>query len=90
MAFAILSLRWNGAALPIGLGAVGLPGCQLWIQPWGSMLVAHGGTSANVSLGIPANPVLAGLVLPLQALVFDAAAANGIGAVSNAGVMRIH
>jgi hypothetical protein len=84
-------VRWNGQALPIDLGAFGLPGCDAWIGPASglSVLVPYAG-SATHSLFLPASPALAGLVLGAQALVLDAAAPSGLGSVSNAAILRIH
>lgn len=80
--------RRNGAALPLDLGVFGLSGCELWVEPWTGLLVMHPGTALTYPLAVPANPVLAGLAFTVQALVFDAAATNGIGALTNAGVLR--
>jgi hypothetical protein len=41
------------------------------------------------ALHIPANAAFAGIVVAAQALVFDAAAPNGNGAVTNGVVMGI-
>jgi hypothetical protein len=41
-------------------------------------------------LAIPAIPVLAGLLVPVQGLVFDTTAPNGAAALTNAGVMRLY
>ena len=81
---------WNGNPLPRELGAFGLPGCRLWIgaAPLGSVLLPHAGNTLVLTLAIPANPALAGVVVAMQALVLDAAAPSGVGAVSNAGILR--
>ncbi len=83
--------QWNGSALPIELTAFGLPGCDLWIGPTSGLgaLLPYAGT-ATYSLVLPASPVLAGWRLGAQALVFDPAAANGLGAVSNAVILRLY
>jgi hypothetical protein len=90
LAFGVGIDRWYGRALPVELGAFGLPGCKLWIDPGTGILLAHSGTSTTCVLGIPNEPSLAGHMAVIQALVFDAAAGNGIGAVSNAGVIRLY
>lgn len=82
-------VHWNGAPLPQPLAAVGLPGCNLWVEPDAHRLVPHSGASASVTLSIPATSALAGVVLGAQALVLDAAAPAGIGAASNAGILRL-
>jgi hypothetical protein len=78
--------------LPIDLAAAGLPSCKLWIapEPGAALLLPHPGSSLNFPLAIPAIPALADLRVALQAFVFDATAPNGIGAVTNAGVMTLH
>jgi len=63
---------------------------MLWIEPGSSILVAHPGGAATFPLTIPNHAALAGVLVATQALVFDPAAGNGIGAVSNAGVMRLY
>jgi hypothetical protein len=76
--------------LPQPLGPIGLPACRLWIGPAGTLLVAHPGTAQNISIGIPGNPALAGLVVGMQALVLDVAVPSGLGAVSNGAVLRLY
>jgi hypothetical protein len=90
LAFGVGLARWNGAALPVDLAAFGLPRCKLWIDPLVGIVLTHGGGSVAYSLTIPNDPSLAARVVATQALVFDHALGNGTGAVSNAGVMRIH
>lgn len=82
--------RWGGRALPLDLDALGLAGCRLWIEPGTGTLVPHAGGTATVRLTLPASQALAGQRIALQALVLDGAAANGVGAVTNAGIMRLH
>jgi hypothetical protein len=82
--------QWNGTALPADLGAYGLPGCKLWIEPGAGLLIGHPGGSTSHPVPIPGSTLLAGQLIATQALVFDVAAANGIGAVTNAGVMRLY
>jgi hypothetical protein len=88
-AFGTDLVEWNGAALPVALDGAGLPGCAIWLAPAASVLLAHSGGTRTVALPIPALPSLTGLVLGVQAFAFDAAAANGLGAVSNGVVLRI-
>jgi len=84
--------QWNGAALPLRLGLIGLPACQLWIAPEPGLgpLLLHNGASLTWQLVLPATPALAGVQLAAQALVFDAAAPGGVGAVTNAGLAILH
>jgi hypothetical protein len=82
--------RWNGFALPLGLDPMGLPGCELWVEPAVGLIVAHPGTAASFPFSIPNAAGLAGVLVSVQALSFDAAAPSGFGAASNAGVMRMY
>jgi len=52
-------------------------------------LLVHPGNAVTFAMNLPANPQLAGIVLGTQALVLDAQAPGGIGAVTNGGVLRI-
>ncbi|MGE3174863.1 MAG: kelch repeat-containing protein [Planctomycetota bacterium] len=85
--------QWNAAPLPVALDGIGLAGCRAWIAPDPALtmlqLPAPGAAAAAFALGIPADPALRAVVFGAQALVLDPAAANGIGAVSNAGVGRV-
>jgi hypothetical protein len=90
LAFGLSIATWNGAALPADLGTFGLPGCKLWIDPTTGIVLTHAGSSTTYQLRIPNEPSLSGRTVATQALVFDSAAATGIGAVSNAGVMRLY
>jgi hypothetical protein len=92
LAFGWSVTQWNGVALPAGLGTLGLPGCGLWIvpEPGAGTLLLHAGTVVSYALALPNVAAFAGLRVVAQALVFDAAAANGIGAVSNAGLAILH
>ena len=43
----------------------------------------------SMPLASSPDPALAGLLVAVQALVLDGAAGNGVGAVSNGGVLRL-
>jgi hypothetical protein len=91
VAFGFPFPQWSPAALPVGLAPIGMPGCDLWIDAlagFGFALV-HPGGSAGFTIAIPANPALRGVLLAMQALVFDPPAVNGIGTLSNAGAAAI-
>lgn len=81
-----------GAALPLALDGLGMPGCDLWLapEPALSIPVLHRGGTADVALRIPTDPRLAGLGLAAQALTLDARAPHGVGALSNGGLARVH
>ncbi|MCA8950224.1 MAG: hypothetical protein KDE27_12030 [Planctomycetes bacterium] len=89
--FGVDLTHWGATPLPAALGAFGLPGCKLWIGAiaGANVLLPHTGTNLTYGLGLPANPALAGLAVDIQSLVLDAAAPSGIGALSNAVVLRL-
>jgi hypothetical protein len=91
LAMGFLDPTFAGYALPLPLGAFGLP-CQLWIAPapGGISVVPHSGGSASAQLSIPAAPALAGLGVGAQAFVLDRAAPGGLGSLTNGIVMRLH
>lgn len=82
----------GGRSLPLDLGVLGMPGCDLWLapEPAISTLVAHGGNRVDLSMRIPADPRLAGLLFSSQVLTLDPAAPGGVGAVSNAGIATLY
>ncbi|HLQ38766.1 MAG TPA: kelch repeat-containing protein [Planctomycetota bacterium] len=92
LAFGTELVRWNGNPLPAALDPFGLPGCKLWIGPaaGASLLLAHAGNTVSFACPIPLNPALAGVVVGAQALVLDANAPSGLGAVTNGVILRLH
>jgi hypothetical protein len=77
---------WNGLLLPLGLGALGMTGCSLYVAPESVFFPAATPGSATLSLRIPNTSSLTGTRFFAQALVGDPGA-NVFGAtVSNAGV----
>jgi hypothetical protein len=89
LAFGFNLIHWNGVPLPVSLAPFGLP-CDLWVAPAFGALLAARGSTATMSLAIPANPSLAGVTVGAQALSFDAAAPGGVGAVSNGAILRLY
>jgi hypothetical protein len=89
VAFGADLVQWRGVRLPIDFGS---PSCQLWIGPesGANLLVAHAGRVVDFAIQIPSTQALVGVVIGMQALVGDAAAPNGIGALTNAGILRLH
>lgn len=83
-------VHWHGNALPYDLAAAGLPGCDLWIGPVDGLSVLLGTAgSGTFGLTLPADPAFAGTVLAVQGLSFDPSAPNGLGATSNAIILRL-
>jgi hypothetical protein len=83
--------RYQGHALPLALDQVGLPACQLWIEPQDGLYATLPNSGGLVLYGfrIPNSPALAGQMLSSQAVVLDPLASSGIDSVSNAGIMQI-
>ena len=73
-----------GQPLPQSLAVIGLPQCALWTPVLGTTTLVHAGNALTLTLPLPANPSLAGVLFTFQAFVLDQAAPNGIGSVSNA------
>jgi hypothetical protein len=81
--------RWGGIPLPLDLGGMGAPGCNLSVEPLLIFAVGGQGGSANLSLAWPADQSLVGLVLHGQGIVIDLPA-NPSGLVSsNGGTLQI-
>jgi hypothetical protein len=79
---AVMVIGWSRfSPTPVDLGFVGMPGCPLWISPDAQMGVVGAGHQALWQLPMPDQVELVGLHLYQQALVLDAAAGNGFGAV---------
>ncbi len=91
IAFGVVDFQrdsFGGLPIPVGLGMVGLPGCQSWTgAAWSAPLppmTLNVGTSLTV--GLPNWPTLLGSSLYLQALVYDnsngrwASVSNGVEA----------
>ena len=89
VAFGTELVAWRGMRLPLDFAS---PACQLWIGPESSanLLVAHAGRIVDFAIQIPSTRALVGVVIGTQALVCDAAAPNGIGALTNAGILRLY
>lgn len=67
---------WNGLPLPIDLGALGAPGCRLWIDPLlvaGSAQAVGGTGRVTITVPLPPQRSLAGQRVLAQTIVFDAA-----------------
>lgn len=83
---------WQGNPLPFDLGAYGLPGCDALVRPQEFLFVGHQGNAYAWSTPVVSDPRLVGTNVFLQGLSLDAAAPNGIGAVSNGvwAVLGLH
>jgi hypothetical protein len=82
----------GGLPLPMDLGWLGLPGCDLWVafDPAISLWIAHNGLTATMTWSLPNAPVLSGLLVANQCLSIDPGAPGGIGAMSNACIGTIN
>jgi hypothetical protein len=76
---------FQGRPLPIDLGNVQMPGCQLHAAPQWSVAMATANTQASASLVIPLVPSLIDASIYLQAFTADPAA-NPLGLVSSNGL----
>lgn len=86
MALGTSSTRWGAVALPLQLGAFGMPTCTLLVSVDATSPVAGGAGRAVWSVPVPNAPWLVGVRLYAQAFVPDAAA-NAAGLVASPGVM---
>ncbi len=59
---------WWGTPLPLGLQALGMPGCQLLVAPQGRLLFGTGTGTAAATFTVPLDPVLAARRLYMQAM----------------------
>lgn len=60
---------WNGAALPVMLGAYGAPTCQLAVAPDNCMFAVREATAtAHMTFGVPNNTAFCGMLLAFQGL----------------------
>ncbi len=73
-------------ALPLGLAAIGMPGCALRVSAEAALPMV--GTQPRASLLIPSDPGLVGLTFHVQAQVL-ASGANPIGWVLSAASTAI-
>jgi hypothetical protein len=88
------STSWSGAPLPISLGGVGMPGCELLVAPNVILLATTLGPGpgkgrATVPLSIPASPTLVGAVVYAQWYVGGPVGSPFPGAMSRALAMTI-
>jgi hypothetical protein len=76
---------WALGPLPFDLGAFGMPGCQLQVDPAGTLFVAGSGGRAVWTFTVPNRAALLGLQFHNQAGVVDPGANAAGFTVSNAG-----
>lgn len=83
LGFSTVRTTAGNFALPLDLGLIGAPGCQLASDPLAAIALpttAYG--TASLALTIALDPALVGVVLYTQAVVLDPAA-NAFGAVTS-------
>ncbi len=89
MALGFSSTRSGTLSLPFGLGAIGMPTCQLLVDPELTYLLVGASNFAACTWNVPNDPSLSGLSFYNQAFSFDPPA-NSFGfAASNGGVGSI-
>jgi hypothetical protein len=76
---------WNGTALPFDLGPLGMPGCQLLVDPEVVLPLAVAAGTGTFRLPVVPDPGLLGLSLYAQALAIDPLA-NLFGATVSNGL----
>jgi hypothetical protein len=81
--------NWNGVPLPFDLGAIGLPGCLLWVSVDAVAPVKGTPGSAHWSAPIPNDPRLYGVDVFVQAVALASKRGALGAALSNAGAARI-
>jgi PKD repeat protein len=69
---------YSGIPLPLDLGIVGAPGCQLLNNALNTSTLVAVGATAQWSIAVPANPALACFKIYNQAAILDVAA-NSLG-----------
>ncbi len=90
LAAGLSDTTWLGVPLPVDLGPIGLTGCRGYTSVDAGIALTHTNGTATWSLAVPANPALAGFVMYLQALSFDAAAPRPFAAaLSNAAELNV-
>jgi hypothetical protein len=83
---------WQGVPLPVSLAPAGLTGCSLLVAPDALLPMTLQGTPAKAVLArtLPNVVALRGITFFEQALLLDASAPNGIGAVSSGAIGVVH
>lgn len=85
MAFGLSNTTSGALPLPLDLGVIGMPSCQLLVDPVVIEAIVGAGNLATWTWNVPNNPSLSGLSFYNQAFSFDPPA-NGFGfAASNGG-----
>ena len=80
----------QGSALPVELGALGLPGCLVWNSLDFVQAIVHpNATQVTASVVVPSTPSLAGCIVGAQAITFDNNSPNLLGAVSNGSILEL-
>ncbi len=83
--FGVSDAHWQGVPLPLSLGSLGMPGCELFTSVDVGVGMTTLGTHATLSLPIPMVASLAGSTAFAQAFVADAMA-NAAGVVATHAV----
>lgn len=78
--FGLSDSVWNGIALPLDLGFLGMPGCVLRNEILFMRVLGVGVSTSTWPLSIPSDPSLLGARFHLQALASDVEA-NPFGLV---------
>jgi hypothetical protein len=79
---------WNGVALPVDLGLIGLPGCSAYTDAVRAYQLSNRNGQADWSIPLPNLQALVGATFYVQGFVLDSAA-NGGALTTNAGAATI-
>lgn len=76
--------------LPLDAGIIGWTGCTGYVSPDAGEVFTHATGLSTVTVTLPNNPALQRFTFYAQAVSFDAGAANGQVALSNAGELILY
>lgn len=82
------TLMGGAVPLPLPLASIGMPGCDLLVDPLASFVLVGAGTSATWSWPLPATPGLFGVAFYQQAFPLDPAA-NALGFSASPGLVGV-
>lgn len=86
---AVFVLGWQRLGSSASLAGVGMPGCEAHIAFDGSALLSGADGKALFEWTVPYQPILLGTRFFSQAIVFDPAAGNPLGAVVSAAAEAV-
>ena len=79
---------WGSLPLPFDLGAIGMTGCSLWLDPALTSVLVQTATTATLPIVLPNDPAIIGRALFAQAFPL-AAGANAAGVLATGAIEAI-